>query len=344
MKIDDRKLAILQAIIMDYISTAQPVGSRTISKKFDLGISPATIRNEMSDLEDMGLLEQPHTSAGRIPSQKGYRLYVDRIMRIKELSPLEQEAVKREYAGGIDEIDDLIKKTSKIMSQLTKYTSLVMSPQMDNCKLKHIHFVPIDSNNLVAVIVTDTGVVKNTTIKSAEKITPDYLENLTRAVNEEFGGMTIEKLNKNITSEDYKRLVYRYQLLDTLMPMLLESMEEKLCNTVYSDGVSNIFNFPEYSDITKARNFLAFMEEKDQLVKMINMNMENGIHICIGSELENKNIEDCSLVTATYKVGDKVIGKIGIIGPTRMEYGKVVGTLEFFRDYLSYLIDNYLSK
>jgi len=343
MNIDERKLAILQAIINDYISTAQPVGSRTIAKKYKLGISSATIRNEMSDLEEMGLLEQPHTSAGRIPSDKGYRLYVDHIMKIKRLLPYEEETIKEELRDKIDEVENFIRKTSKIISQLTKYTSLVMSPQLDACRLRHVHFVPVDSNSLVAVIVTDTGVVKNITMKTTDKVTPDYLESLTRVMNEEFQGVTVEELSRGVVSEEYKRLVYRYHLLDTLIPLLLDSLEGKMCGTVYADGVSNIFNFPEYTDITRAKNFLALMEEKEELLKMINTKRDKGIHISIGSELESKSIKDCSLVTTTYRVGERVIGKIGIIGPTRMEYARVVGALEFLTEYMDSLMNDYFS-
>lgn len=342
MNIGERKLKILQAIIKDYITTAQPVGSRTIAKKYKLGISSATIRNEMSDLEEMGLLEQPHTSAGRVPSERGYRLYVDRLMKIKKLSPQEEEVIRREFSRDFDEIEGLVRKTSKILSQLTRYTSLVMSPQLDDCRLTHIHFVPLDSNSLIAVIVTDTGVVKNTTIRTTETLTPDYLESLTRAVNEKFKGVTIEELNKSIASEDLMKLSHQFRLLDTLIPLLVDSLEEKRCDEIYADGVSNIFNFPEYSDINKAKNFLAFVEEKEQVMQIINKCKSGGIQISIGSELDNENIKDCSLVTTTYMIGGKVVGRIGIIGPKRMEYSRVVGVLQFLTEYFAYLMEKHI--
>lgn len=339
---DDRKLKILQAVIADYITTAQPIGSRTIAKKYKLGISSATIRNEMSDLEEMGFLEQPHTSAGRIPSERGYRLYVDRLMRIKRLSIDEQRSIIRELGDREDEIENIVRKTARILSQLTKYTSLVMNSQLNDCRLRHIHFVPIDSNSLVAVIVTDTGIVKNTIIKTVDTVTPDYLENLTRVVNDIFQGVTIEELNRSVASEDYRKQVYRYKILDTLIPLLVESLEEKKCEEVYADGMCNIFNFPEYSDITKARNILALIEEKEQLASIIDRVGGRGVKVTIGSELDNENIKDCSLVTATYRIGDKEIGKVGIIGPTRMEYERVVAVLEFIADYISHLLEKHL--
>ncbi len=338
MHIDDRKLKILQAVIADYISTAQPIGSRTIAKKYKLGISSATIRNEMSDLEEMGFLEQPHTSAGRIPSERAYRLYVDRLMQTKNLPREQQEIIIRELGNRIDEIETIIRKTARILSQLTKYTSLVMNSHLDDCRLRHIHFIALDSDSLVAVIVTDSGIVKNTIIKTADTVTPDYLESLTRAVNEKFRGTTMEELNRCIQSEDYKRLAYRYKLLDNLIPLLLDNLEEIRSDEVYADGMSNLFNFPEYSDVAKAKNLLELIEEKEQLMSIINRIGGKGVIVSIGSELDNICMKDCSLVTATYMTGEKEIGRIGIIGPTRMEYERVVAVLQFMTDYITNII------
>jgi heat-inducible transcriptional repressor len=338
MQIDDRKLKILQAVIADYISTAQPIGSRTIAKKYKLGISSATIRNEMSDLEEMGYLEQPHTSAGRIPSEKAYRLYVDRLMQTKKLPPSEQETIIRELGNRIDEIEGIIRKTARILSQLTKYTSLVLSSQLDNCKLRHVHFVPIDNHSLVAVLVMDTGTVRNAIIKTADTVTPEYLESLNRAVNDMLTGISVDELNRCVDTEDYRRLVYRYGLLDTLIPLVTESLGEIKNDEVYADGMSNIFNFPEYSDVSKAKNLLELIEQKEQLVAIINKIGGRGVIVSIGSELDNIFVKDCSLVTATYMAGDREVGRIGIIGPTRMEYERVVAVLEFMAGYISSLI------
>jgi heat-inducible transcriptional repressor len=345
MQMDDRKLKILQAVIADYISTAQPIGSRTIAKKYKLGISSATIRNEMSDLEDMGYLEQPHTSAGRIPSERGYRLYVDRLMQIKNLPQREKEIVIRELGNRMDEIESIVRKTARILSQLTRYTSLVMNANLKGCKLRHIHFVPLDSNSLVAVIVTDSGVVKNTIIRTVDPVTPDYLESLTRAANDKFTGVTIEELNRCTASEDYKKLSYRYRLLDTLIPLLIESLNDVRNEDVYADGMSNIFNFPEYSDINKARNLLALIEEKEQLMAILNrIGGSGGVIVSIGSELANSCMKDCSLVTATYKAGENEIGRIGVIGPTRMEYDRVVAVLEFIADYITGMVERQMGE
>jgi heat-inducible transcriptional repressor len=339
MNLDDRKLRILQAVIDDYIDTAQPIGSRTIAKKYKLGVSSATIRNEMSDLEDMGFLEQPHTSAGRIPSEKGYRLYVDRLMRVRQLSDKEQSSIESELSGRFDEIDNIIKKTARILSQLTRYTSLVLNAQLHDCRIKSIHFVPIDSNSLVAVIVTDTGIVKNTIIKTTDIVTPDYLNSLTRMVNDIFSGATIDELNRCVTTEEYNRQIIRYRILDKLIPLLIESLDDKRYDGVYADGMCNIFNFPEYSDVNKARNLLALIEEKEQLAEIINRPKGKGVNVGIGSELDNDNIKDCSLVTATYCIGSREVGRIAIIGPTRMDYERVVAVLKYMAEYMSGLFD-----
>lgn len=340
MQIDDRKLRILQAVIEDYISTAQPIGSRTVAKKYKLGISSATIRNEMSDLEEMGYLEQPHTSAGRIPSEKAYRLYVDKLMPIMKLPFYEQQIIVKELGDRVDEAEGIIRKTARILSQLTKYTSLVMSSQLDGSRLRHVHFVPIDNHSFVAVIVMDTGVVRNTIIKTVDAVTPDYLESLTRAVNDILAGVSIQELKRYIESEDYKRLAYKYRLLDTLIPLVTESLDEIGSDEVYADGMSNIFNFPEYYDIAKAKSLLELIEQKDQLVGIINRIGGDGVIVSIGSELDNTYMKDCSLVTATYRSGEREVGRIGILGPTRMEYERVVAVLEFMADHISNLINN----
>lgn len=339
MHIDDRKLKILQAIIADYISTAQPIGSRTIAKKYKLGISSATIRNEMSDLEDMGYLEQPHTSAGRVPSERAYRLYVDRLMIIKNLARREQEIITKELGDSIDEIESIIRKTARIMSQLTKYTSLVVNSHLTDCRLRHIHFILLDSHNLVAVIVTDSGIVKNTIIKTADPVTADYLESLTRVANETLAGITIEELNRCIASEDYRRLAHRYSQLDSLIPILMEGLNIHKSEDVYTDGMSNIFNFPEYADISRAKSLLELIEEKEQLMEIISRIGGKGVVVSIGSELDNISVKDCSLVTASYKGRSGKTGKIGVIGPTRMEYNRVVAVLEFIASYITNMME-----
>jgi heat-inducible transcriptional repressor len=203
-----------------------------------------------------------------------------------------------------------------------------------------VHFVPIDNHSFVAVIVMDTGMVKNTIIKTADTVTPDYLESLTRAVNEIFTGVSIEELRRCIESEDYRKLVYKYRLLETLLPLVTESLEEVKGDDVYADGMSNIFNFPEYADISKAKNLLELLEQKDQLLAVINKIGGRGVIVSIGSELELNCMRDCSLVTATYRAGEREVGRIGIIGPTRMEYERVVAVLEFMAEYISGLIKN----
>ncbi|MDD2573872.1 MAG: heat-inducible transcriptional repressor HrcA [Bacillota bacterium] len=339
MRIDDRKLKILQAVIADYISTAQPIGSRTIAKKYKLGISSATIRNEMSDLEEMGYLEQPHTSAGRVPSERAYRLYVDRLMQIRNLPRNEQEIIIRELGERIDEIESIIRKTARILSQLTRYTSLVINSHLTGCRLRRIHFIPLDSHSLVAVIVTDSGIVKNTIIKTADPVTAEYLESLTRVVNDKFEDITIEELNRCIASEGYKKLAYRYSQLDSFIPVLMEGLSIATGDEVYADGMSNLFNFPEYSDISKAKSLLELIEEKEQLMEIISRIGGKGVVVSIGSELDNTCMKDCSLVTASYRVGGSEIGRIGVIGPTRMEYERVVAVLEFISTYITGMME-----
>ena len=332
--LDDRKLRILQAIIDDYITTAEPVGSRTIAKKHELGLSSATIRNEMADLEEMGFLEQPHTSAGRVPSDKGYRLYVDQLMKINDLSESDIENIKNAMEVRINEMSQIIRNASVVMSQFTKYTSMAVTPQIKRSVLKAVQVVPIEPGKALVIVVTDSNIVRNSLIKIPEKVTPDYLIQLSNMLNDKLKGYTLEMLKKNFLSGEAEQLT---SLPYDLMKPILDGIEEliKLIDQpeIYLEGTTNILNFPEFKEVQKAKEFLSLLDEKKLMSEILISNLmnENDIIIQIGNENVIQGIKDCSIVTASYSVNDQVIGSIGIIGPTRMEYSKVVSSLNYIR-------------
>lgn len=337
MTLDERKLKILKAIIDDYIDTAEPVGSRTIARKQILGLSPATIRNEMADLEDMGYLEQPHTSAGRVPSDKGYRLYVDKLMQMRQLDLEDIEAVSKALDTKINELGQLIKQASVIMSRITKYTSIAMSPQMDQSTLRAVQVVPIENGKALIVVVTNTGVVKNTIIRISENIAPETVIKVSNVINEKLSGLTVEQINLPIIRELEYSIGLSHEIIFPILNGIAECIGQIDNSEVYMEGSKNIFNYPEFQDINKAKEFLEVLEEKDILQRILKCSTEDPCEVIIriGSENTLPEIKDCTLVTTTYSFGNKVIGSIGVIGPTRMEYSRVVSSINYIKDRMN---------
>jgi heat-inducible transcriptional repressor len=335
MDLNERKIKILEAIINDYIATGEPIGSRSIAKKYDLGISSATIRNEMSDLEDMGLIVQPHTSAGRIPSEKGYRLYVDELMKPGQLSNDDIDFLKKAVVSGMGQIDYLMQQTAKALSMLTSYTTVVTEPKSRSVKVKHIQLVPVDERSLVAVIVTDTKAVKNHIIRSSDIPGVNELNILSVAVNNVIANVSLEDVNSDVLSgilseyPDYKDIIVK--VFKAIVATVREEEEVHL----YTSGVKNILGFPEFSDVNKARNIFQALEEKDMLINLMGQTEQNQpnttdggqIQILIGGENRVEQMKDCSIVRANYRYGDNSYGTIGIIGPTRMNYSQAVAVL-----------------
>lgn len=338
MLLDDRKLRILQAIINDYIHTAEPVGSRTIAKKHELGLSSATIRNEMADLEEMGFLEQPHTSAGRVPSDKGYRLYVDQLMRIDELSETEIEKIRNAMDIRINELSQLIRTASVVMSKFTKYTSMAVTPHIKKSKIKAVQVVPIDQGKALVIIVTDSNIVRNGLVRISENITPDSLIQTSNMLNDKLKGYTLEMLRSDVLSDELEKLtLLPHEIINPIMQGIEDLIIAIDKPEIYLEGTTNILNFPEFREIERAKEFLNILDEKKFLTDLLINNLYNDkeIIIQIGNENIIEGIKDCSLVTASYSVGDRVIGTIGIIGPTRMEYAKVVSSMNYIRNTIN---------
>lgn len=339
MDLVERKLKILQAIINDFICTAQPVGSRTIAKKYNLGISSATIRNEMSDLEELGYLVQPHTSSGRIPSDLGYRLYVDSLMRRYELENKQKKAIRNLILNKMVEIDDVIKNTSRILSQITNLTSMSLSAQFRNSKLKNIKLVQVDNDKVLLILVSNSGVVKNVILRIGN-VSQNVLNKVSNLLKDKLKGKTIAYLDDEIIENIKSELVDYSTTIDTIIPKLQSSLEDLGESEIYLDGITNIFNLPEYTDINKAKKFIAAIEKKELIYDLLKNDSNEDMSIKIGSENEIDEINDCSIITATYRLNGKIIGKVGVIGPTRMDYSRVIAILNYLTNTLSNNIDD----
>ena len=340
MKLGARKLKILQAIIDDYIRTAEPVGSRTLAKKYGLGISSATIRNEMSDLEEMGFLEQPHTSAGRVPSDKAYRFYVDKLMKVRSLDQKEAEYIRETYESTIDQIEQIIFHTAETLSEVTNYTSLAMAPRLSKVTIRHIQLVQVDGEFALLVIVTSSGILRDTLIRIPEGINNDYLSRVSNILNEQFRGKTIDQIDTEDLANIRDKFLKNRKFFSSLLDILIQRFRESEKREVYLGGMTNIFNFPEYQDIIRAQSFLNLMEEKDLLYDILSNSTEDGVWVSIGSENSYNELHDCSIVTATYSLEDRVLGTIGLIGPTRMEYSKAISVM----DYMGKALSRYLTR
>lgn len=327
-QLDERKLKILQAIIRNYLETGEPVGSRTISKYTDLNLSSATIRNEMSDLEELGFILQPHTSAGRIPSDKGYRLYVDLLLKDKVQEVEEMRDVLIQKA---DRLESLLQQVAKLLAVNTNYTTMVSAPQYKK-KVKFIQLTEVDENQLLAVIVFERNIVKNKIIPLVTPLNKETLLRLNIILNTFLQGLDLGEINLPVISQmkeqagDYRTIVN--DILDAIMLAVTE--EDDL--EIFTSGTTNILRYPELSDREKVADLLYTLEEKKVLSEFIQDKMEDeesrGIQVFIGDETPVESMKECSVVTATYEIEEGVYGKVGIIGPKRMDYQKVVNTLQ----------------
>jgi heat-inducible transcriptional repressor len=339
MQMDERKKKILRAIVQDYITTAEPVGSRTIARKFDLGISPATIRNEMADMEEMGLIEQPHTSAGRIPSDAGYRYFVDCLMEYPKLSVNEKEVIERETTKRIAEIQEVISHTSKLLSQLTHLTSIVIGPQKGKSSFNQMHFLPYQPGKAIMVIVKENGVVENQIVDIGENITAEELQKISTVFNQKMRGYSMSEVKRSLLHEIYSELTRQRFLIDNsleLLSVILDDPGEDK-NKVYLGGTLNMLNQPEFRDVEKVKTLFQIFEEGEQIKKLLHPS-NDGLAVIIGGENTLKELKDCSVISSTYRIDDEAVGTIGLIGPTRMDYAKAMAMVDFMTGKLTELL------
>lgn len=329
VELSERKHTILRAIIQNYLETGEPVGSRTLSKSTDLKLSSATIRNEMADLEDLGYIFQPHTSAGRIPSDKGYRLYVDQMMEEKER---EVEEMKEFLLEKEDKMEHLLKQVAKVLAQNTNYATMISAPQTHRNKLKFIQLSRVDARQLLAVIVTEGNMIKNSILQVEEELSDETLLKLNILLNTHLNGLSISEINLGMITAMKQQAGIHSSIVGNVIDAVAEAIKAEEDLEIYTSGTNNIFKYPELADNQKASELINTFEEKQMLNSLVEETLadENntGIQVYIGNETPVQTMKDCSVVTATYELGEGMKGTIGIIGPKRMDYDKVVGTLK----------------
>lgn len=334
-ELTDRKLKILHAIIKTYLDTGEPVGSRTISKYTDLNLSSATIRNEMADLEELGYIIQPHTSAGRIPSDKGYRLYVDMLMEEKEQELTEMQEQMLEKA---DKMDQLLKQAAKVLASNTNYATMVSTPMSNANKIKFIQLSMVDEEQIIAVIVLGGNVIKNKIINLEEPLSNENLLKLNMLLNTTLNGMPIEEINLGLIARLKEQAGIHSEVIGNVLDAVADAIQIDEDMQIYTSGATNIFKYPELSDKQSAQDIISAFEEKQQLTELVTQTLaqeENtGIQVYIGDETPVQNMKDCSVVTATYELGDGMKGTIGIIGPKRMDYEHVLKSMKRLQNEL----------
>ena len=334
MQMDERKTRILRAIIDDYILTGVPVGSRTISKKYDMGLSSATIRNEMSDLEELGFLDQPHVSAGRIPSAKAYRMYVDSLLQTGVIRDDTAESVLEHFSGRVHQMEEVIDHAARVISSLTQYTAVVLPPKSNEPKLQTIQLVPVSTGSALVVIVTDQGVIRDSIIRISSEMDGDTLYSISRSLTNELRGYTLTKACE-VLPEMTRRMEGNDEVLRSLYGYFSEGKTSPRSPHVAIGGTSNMLSYPEYSDVDKARNFLSLMETRDKLADIVRGNGEMAFTVRIGPETGVPEMVDCSIVTASYSTRGGQQGTIGVIGPTRMRYSRVISILNMMGHQLT---------
>lgn len=326
----ERQKAILQVLVDDYIRSAEPVGSRTISKRPEVTYSSATIRNEMSDLEELGYLEQPHTSAGRIPSQKGYRFYVDNLLHHSELEGLNVDSLRRFFVNQLDIKEQVVQQSAQILSGLTNYTSILMGPDVYTSKLRHIQLVPLQERMAVAIIVADNGQVHNRNVTIPEGMAVESLQHYVELLNKKLIGVPLHRLKQRLYSEvatELNRYSEQFDHVMGLFDQMVVLQGEKKQN-VYLGGTTRILNQPEFRDVEKLRPLLDMFEHQQDLIKIFGDAPREGVQVRIGEENVLETIHQCSLITASYSIDGETLGTIGVLGPTRMDYGRVIPVLE----------------
>lgn len=336
----ERQRLILTTIVDDYIRSAEPVGSRSISKRGDVGYSPATIRNEMSDLEDLGFLEQPHTSAGRIPSHKGYRYYVDHLVPVNALAPQELELLKTFFAEKLSALEEVVQHAGSILSQMTNYTSILLGPEVFNTSLRHFGLLPLNENKAVAIVVTSTGQVENKTVAIPAGVSVSEIERMVNLLNHRLTGMPIYKLKSKIFQEIGREMERHVSHYEELMQVLDEALDPNQdMQRIFLSGTTNMLTQPEFKDVEKVKSILDLLEETPTITKMMNSaSLVPGIQVRIGTENTHEAFANCSLITATYSLENEGIGTIGILGPTRMDYARVIGILNILSSNLTALL------
>ena len=331
MLLDDRKKRILEAVIEEYNRTAEPVGSGKIASDYDLGLSSATIRNEMASLEDLGLLEQPHTSAGRVPSDKGYRVYVDNIMKEKSLSVKEKNMIDKVISDDVNRFESLMREASNILTRLTNYASITIEPELDNCEVEEIKLVKIGHDRLMIVILANNGIIKESIIKYDDEIPEENIEIFNNYLNYKLQGRNFREIYENIGKYVGQELD---NINDKIVPLVAE-LNNLLINKnakVHMEGATKLLELPELKNTDTLKNFLNIIETQDAIKEIARNGYDGNINIYIGNECAFEDLKDFTIITYKQSINDKDVGTIGLIGPTRMDYKKVIPMIKYIGD------------
>jgi heat-inducible transcriptional repressor len=332
---------VLELIIMDYICSAEPVGSRTICKRYGIQLSPATVRNVMADLEDLGYLWQPHASAGRIPTDKAFRFYIDEILAVQSLNQTEREKIRREYRISQYDIPEMMRETSRILSGLSNYAGVILTPKMASTIFKHIQFIRLSVDQILAIFVTSTGAVQNRIIQMENNLSQDELDRISRYLNEMLEGLTLAQVRRRILKEmEGERIAYDHLMKQALKlgHRAFNRQEEK---ELYIDGKMNILDEPEFADVEKMKSLFRAFEEKSFLITLLDKCLAGeGVQITIGSESELSEMDGCSLISAPYGRLDRTSGILGILGPRRMNYSRVISLVEYTAQLLTEILES----
>ena len=337
--LNERKKKILQIIIEDYISSAEPVGSRTIARKYDLGLSPATIRNEMSDLELLGYLEQPHTSAGRIPSAQAYRFYVDALIEPGTLTDNDMALIDGWYNERRRNIDDIFQSTAKILSRMTQNVSMVLTNQQTIANFCYLKFLPLDSQHAILCIVADDGSIDTNVVDIPLGMSSEEMDYLAGKMSKLLEDRNLSDISVEILQNVHTDVVEDKLIFSSLLQAVRKMMGRRQEQKVFLGGTKQLLNQPEFRDVERVRNLLGILEEEKVLKDLLQGGEDSGLKVTIGSENKFTGIQDCSMVQATYRLNGQIVGTMAVLGPTRMEYGKVISVMDYLHKYLKTILD-----
>ena len=337
--LNDRKKKILQLIIEDYISTAEPVGSRTIARKYDLGISPATIRNEMSDLELLGYLEQPHTSAGRIPSAQAYRFYVDSLIEPGSLTDNDMALINGWYKERRRSIDDIFQSTAKILSRMTQNVSMVLANKDTSAVFRYIKFLPLDNTHAILCIVTDDGNIDNCVVEIPLGMRPEEMDYLAGRISRVLEGKELSEISDELLSALHMDVAEDKVLFTSFLQAIKRMNRKQNEQRVFLGGTKQLLNQPEFRDVERVKSLLGILEEEKVVRDLLVAGEDSGLKITIGTENKFTGIQDCSMVQATYRLNGKIVGTMAVLGLTRMEYGKVITVMDYLHKYLKTMFE-----
>ena len=336
----ERNKKILEAIIEDYITTAEPVGSRAVTKRHGLSLSPATVRNVMADLEEMGFLCSPHTSAGRVPTDKAYRFYVDSLLAVGTIDEAERERIRKRYSTAGRDVGAVLRETSLMLSSVSHYMGIVLAPRFSSTIFRHIEFVKLGGRRILAILVAQNGTIQNKLIESEEELVAADLVRMSNYLNELLEGLAVSEVRAKILEEMQSEKVLYDDLLSRALKLSEQTLEEGGAQ-IFIEGQTNILEQPEFADVRRMREVFRAFEEKSQIVNLLDRSLSaQGVQIFIGSETHLNQMEGLSVVTSTYLTGKNTLGVLGVIGPTRMGYAKVIPIVDYTARLVSRILED----